>query len=456
VKILVALRRGETLPNIASFIKESVERGYELNFAFDSTYPLSQREHDYLNRILSAKAHRIMYVAGFIDKRIKNLMGCLVYCRDKVFEVHYLDRQISRTTEKNWISNIFRLLQWLPFRKSIISVCIVILRKWSSISMARNDTASTELYDLVRSYDMIVVAPGNMPNSVEDELILVARVLKVPSVAIATTLDNLNSKSTVCAIPDRYFVWNSFHKELLLNRHMIPKSKISITGSLFLDRFASQSRSGSSNYEKSTQFLSRSNSKNLDGKSRKVLYLGSSADICSNEAEVFRHFMKVNSQNLIMRKLQVVILPHPSNSTIWEQAEDLKPLLNPMVSLRLIEREEVDLAQLYNCAALVIGINTSALLEAAYLGVPTLALTSKKFSAQMNTSHFLTLIEHGLPAQEISTQVDFSEKNLTMLKEKTEWFVRDFFPNTTNAARAACSQIESLSTYFKARHRINP
>src|SRR5258705_6454699 len=132
-----------------------------------------------------------------------------------------------------------------------------------------------------------------------------------------------------------------------------------------------------------------------------VLYTGSSVFIARSEFEVpfVRRWMATlrNSGHPLLRDAAILVRPHPFNCDAWEHADfsEFGPVAvwpRQRYTPAAEESRNSFFDSLYHSAA-VVGIKTSALIEAAILGQPVLSLMKRDFArTQEGTLHFRYLL----------------------------------------------------------------
>jgi hypothetical protein len=240
-----------------------------------------------------------------------------------------------------------------------------------------------------------------MINSVEDTLLIRARINKVPSIVLALSLDNLNNKGTIIHVPDIYLAWNSHHKRLLRERHLIPENRIRTCGSPYFEMYA--------NLDEINTSASVSSLFPNAKPSRTILYLGSSANVISRE-DIFLSQLIENS-GILDRGYEIIIRPHPANSSIWKNWDLSGTIIFPKDS-QLLERDALTTREIMKNVEFCVGVNTSAFLDSIACGIPTFAMRNPNALFQKNASHFNFLLEAGLPIVNSFTEVLYNKKYL--------------------------------------------
>jgi hypothetical protein len=234
--------------------------------------------------------------------------------------------------------------------------------------------------------DVVVASPFILPFSPEIEYIKAADALGIPTVAVVLSWDNLTTKGTFHIIPDTTFVWNDALAEEATILHDIPHDKIFITGAPVFDFwFEVQPKMNFDSFAKKV---------GIGAHQPYVLYLCSSKYISGDETSFVRAFAAVLRENPHTAHLRVLVRPHPLNATIWDGFEDQNIAIWPKdpswVDTAAAKQDYCN--SLYHSSA-VIGLNTSAFLEAAILDKPCVTIITDQYrSKQTGLGHFQHLL----------------------------------------------------------------
>ena len=217
--------------------------------------------------------------------------------------------------------------------------------------------------------DVIVISPFVSGTTRGLPVYVWAKKHKTPVHMAMASWDNLENKNIVLPQPDKVFVWSKYHREKLHVSHGIPLSKIEITGSESLQSWLEMRDLDSSSTNESLR----------------ILYLCSSPFISSSkEILVIEKFLaKVECEILSGTYVEVRIRVHPQAPL--QPIEDLsKEYLQAKYSwVRFIDTgrvtadtndEALYFKENVDWATFCVGINTSALLEAACIGRPFVLL----------------------------------------------------------------------------------
>jgi hypothetical protein len=243
-----------------------------------------------------------------------------------------------------------------------------------------------------RSPDVVLVTPVVKYGSDEVEYLKSARRLGIPSASCVASWDNLTNKGLLKFAPERVFVWNEIQRREAIEWHGIPPERVMATGAQRFDKWFEQRPSRSREQLMGTT--------GLDPDEPYVLYVCSSPFVVNeadDEVQFVIRLLEVlrASPDDRLRRLGVMVRPHPSGRQ-WKHA-DLSSFGNAVVwpprPIAPVTSEAV--ADFYDSLAhssAVVGINTTAMIEAAIVGKSVLTVLEPRF-AQESTLHFHHLLE---------------------------------------------------------------
>jgi hypothetical protein len=247
-----------------------------------------------------------------------------------------------------------------------------------------------------------------------------AKALGVKTALCVHSWDNLTNKGIIQIEPDLVIVWNNYQKDEAIKLHGIPSSKVAVTGAQCYDKwFDTQPSTTKEEFCRKVGLLP---DKPI------LLYLCSSPFIASS-IEV--NFVKNWVGNIrqcrypLLRDAGILIRPHPQNTAPWEEA-DFSEFENvsvwPRRNINPInkERQAEFFDSIYHSVA-VVGINTSALIEAGIVGKPVHTILTPEFSdTQEGTLHFHYLSQGGLLKLSSSLEEHLQQLNDCITRESEE------------------------------------
>ena len=206
--------------------------------------------------------------------------------------------------------------------------------------------------------------------------------------------DHLSSKALLRSIPDRVLLWNETQKREAVQWHGVPEERISVTGAQcydqWFDRVPSRDRA------------SFCRSVGLPVERPILLYVCSVMTPNPHESRFVRRWIEElrRSPDPCLRDAGILVRPHPERMDEWEGVS-LESFGNAVLYGRnpVSPDAQADyFDSLYHSHA-VVGLVTSAFLEAAIVGRPVHSLLLPEFELyQEGVQHFryLTEVEGGL------------------------------------------------------------
>jgi hypothetical protein len=300
--------------------------------------------------------------------------------------------------------------------------------------------------------DLTIITPlvGVVASSQLD-LLRSVRARGIPAAVCVWSWEHLSSKAIIRDVPDRLFVWNDVQKREALDMHGVPPERVVVTGAQCFDRwFDRQPLRGRAEFARRV---------GLPDDRPFVLWVCSALFPGSpSEAEFVMQWAAHlrASRHSSLRDAAILIRPHPSRAREWD---DVNWRSVPGVAFwggnPVDDESRADyFDSLYHSAA-VVGLNTSAFIEAGIADRPVLAILPPEFSAsQEGTLHFRYLIDGGLLTT--SRSLDEHETQLAAMLEhgaeavlkRQRDFVRAFVrPHglDVSATRVMADAIEGLA-----------
>lgn len=261
---------------------------------------------------------------------------------------------------------------------------------WVFAQAARRLPADRATARLVAATDpaVVVITPLLEPGSRQAEYVCAARSRAVPSVMALASWDNLTTKGTLHVVPDVVAVWNEAHVREAVELHGLHPDQLRTTGSPPYDTWfapAGPPRAGARR------------ELGLDPDRPYVLYVGSSPFIAPQEGAFVCEWLRALRVHERLRQVPVVVRPHPDNPITGVAGDRHLHLMAPDDPLGTAARERYQ--DIVRHSAVVVGINTSALVEAAVAGRPVRSVTVERYAAtQAAMPHFRHLLpERGGP-----------------------------------------------------------
>jgi hypothetical protein len=244
--------------------------------------------------------------------------------------------------------------------------------------------------------DVVLVTPLIDLGSYQHDVVTAARQLGIPTAVCVGSWDHLSSKALIRELPDELFVWNATQKHEAVTMHAVPPERIRVTGAQCFDRWFDR--------QPTLDRAALCRKVGLDPSRPIVL------DVCSalfegspNEAEfVLRWIAAIrHSADPALRTAGILIRPHPKRSFEWDHV-DLSSFADAALWPRrgtapMDAPSQSDYFDSLFHSALVVGLNTSALIEAGIAGRAVHTILLPEFhDCQEGTLHFHYLLEGGL------------------------------------------------------------
>jgi hypothetical protein len=254
---------------------------------------------------------------------------------------------------------------------------------------------SSVLRDFVEDVkpDVVVGSPLVMLGARQNDLVVAARERGIPVVAAIASWDHLTTKGMLRKHAQRVVVWNEQQRREAVELHGIDPDSITVTGAQPFDRWFERAPS-----RDRSSFLREVG---LPDDHPFVLFAGSTMSIAEPEAEIefVRRWIEAlrSSEDPNVRELSVLVRPHPYGGTLWNTvklSESGDAVVWPRAGGNPVDEGfRADYFDSLHHAAAVVGINTSAMIEAAILDRPVLTVVDPAFAdTQAGTLHFRHLL----------------------------------------------------------------
>lgn len=391
-------------------IEGLLERGHEVLLAFQR----SDLRAESLDVFADAELQPV--VVGEAPERSDRFAGvafalraCVDYLRflDPAFaDAEYLrGRRRVRAVEAVPVVRVFGQRHTLPrpFARGLVRLFLTAERAVPS------DRAIEEFIERQRP-DVVLVSPLVTGASPQADYVKSALSLGIPVGLCVASWDNLTNKGLMRVRPDTVFVWNEAQREEAARFHNFPRERVVVTGAQPFDRWFG--RRPATTY---AEFCERAG---IRPDRPYAMFVGSTGNIAKADVEesFAREWIEAvrASADPLGRELGILVRPHPDRKGDWDTVDlsgldnvTLWPPTRPNSVAPDARTEYFD--SLYHAAA-VVGINTSAMVEASLIERPVLTIRAPQFEqAQRGTIHFQYLLpENGgflLVAQDLAEHV---------------------------------------------------
>lgn len=282
--------------------------------------------------------------------------------------------------------------------------------------------------------DVLLVSPLVDAASKQVDWIKAAQSCGIRTAVCIASWDNLTNKGLLRIEPDLVVVWNEAQKAEAREYHYIPDEKIATTGAQLFDRwFVTDVTRGRE------EFCTRVG---LPDTRPFLLFTGSSSFISESNAEVafVRKWIAAirSSGNPVLQSMNILVRPHPYNCHAWDPdpvADFPGVSVYPRHGYNAIDRgNRADFFDSIHHSAAIVGINTSAMIEAAIIGRPVFSMLADEFSGtQEGTIHFHHLLPENGGCVRLAATIDEHVRQLgdrladpEAARAETQRFVANF------------------------------
>ena len=308
--------------------------------------------------------------------------------------------------------------------------------------------------------DVVVLASLTYSRSQQLDLLKAARALGVPVAAAIMSWDHLSSKGLLHVAPDCVIVWNDVQRQEAVAMHGLPADRIVETGAQCYDDWFVRTPG------RDREAFCRAVGLNPERPFALWVHSALSPTPDPPEPVLVRRWIETlrNSDDTRLRELGILVRPHPERIKEWAGFS-----LNGLENVAFHGRNPIDadakhdyFDSLYFSSA-VIGLVTSAFLEAAIVGRPVLTFTLPEYrSHQEEMLHFryLMTVEGGL--LDAASSID---EHLTQLSaavaldgrrdQRNERFLRRFVRPAGLDRRATPAFVDALEALHKAGPRAD-
>ena len=301
--------------------------------------------------------------------------------------------------------------------------------------------------------DVALVTPLLGFSSAQTDLVKSARARGVPVGLPVYSWDNLTTRGMLHVMPDCLFLWNDIQADEAKRLHGVPDDRIVVTGAPRFDDFFL--------LRPSTSREAFCAALGLEPRRPILLYVGSSRWVIDHEQAYVKHWIEEVRRDPELKTASVIIRPHPSDTGDWKfldrHAEGV--VVTPSSS-STADQGLYD--SLFHSAA-VVGLNTSAALEAAIVGRPVLTiLASDVAEGQHGSLHFWLLTEARGGFVQVSDSLDVHRRQLVRAvqggadRPETRRFVERFLRPHGIELPAAPRMAEAIELFATAFARLSP
>jgi hypothetical protein len=238
--------------------------------------------------------------------------------------------------------------------------------------------------------DVVLVSPLVHQRFHQNEVVKAARELGIPTGFLVYSWDNLSNKGRVHVPPDRIFVWNDLQRQEAVELHGIDPGSVVVTGASRWDEFFAMHPT-----KDREQFCAKHG---FDPARPIIVYLGSTVGVCPNEPEVLDRWIDtIRAAPAPLGPANILFRRHPGMRKYAKIWADWVPKHEGVSASPNPHQADQSLYNELQHAAAVVGLNTSAQIEAAILGRPVYTFSAGALApGQTGSRHFYYLLkQHG-------------------------------------------------------------
>ncbi len=267
------------------------------------------------------------------------------------------------------------------------------VRRWIGVLTAceRAIPSYPEIQQFIagRQPDAVLVTPLVTDQSPQCDVIKSAQALGVPTALCVGSWDHLTTKGLIRVEPDLVGVWNEQQRTEAVTYHRTPAERIVVTGAQPFDKWFERQPTARE------AFCAKVG---LRADRPFVLFVGSTASISAPDAELHfvRRWIEALRREPALADVGILVRPHPYNVSRWRTAEFpefTNVAIYPRGANPVNEHDRQDyFDSLYHCEV-VVGVNTTAMIEAAIVGKTVHSVLADEFKdTQGGTLHFRYLL----------------------------------------------------------------
>jgi hypothetical protein len=368
-----------------SAVRLLVERGHNVDLVFDSLHkqPEGREALEGLGGLTwVGQTPRRDDVWTVVGKAIRAAVDYLRYLHPKFTEAHYL-----RNRMRDVLPPVFSFLgRWNSASADATRRAIA---PFLACERAIPSSPILEKFIHSRRPDAVLVSPLVTDRSTQVDVVKSAQALGVPVALCVASWDHLTTKGLMRVEPDLVSVWNQQQLAEAVEFHGAAREKIAVTGAQPFDRWFER---------QATDRVAFCRKVGLDPARPFILFVGSTASISAPEAEVafVRRWIEALRVLPALSRVGVLVRPHPYNAEHWRDI-NLTALAGVEVYPRsanpVNEADRQDYFDSLFHSEAVVGVNTTAMIEAAIVGRTVHAVLADEFQdTQGGTLHFQYLL----------------------------------------------------------------
>ncbi len=237
--------------------------------------------------------------------------------------------------------------------------------------------------------DLVLITPLLALGSSQLEVLRASKTLGLRTALCVASWDHLSSKAVLRHHPDRIFVWNETQRTEAMDLHGVPRERVVVTGAQCFDHWFD--RGSELSREAFCEKVGLRPERPFLVYACSALFPGS-----PSEAEfVYKWIERIRAATFPqLRSAGLLVRPHPTRMHLWNDI-DLTGFDNVSLwgSVPIDDESRSDYFESLHHSHAVVGLNTSAFLEAGIVGRPVHTILEPEFwDNQEGTLHFHYLL----------------------------------------------------------------
>jgi len=394
VRALFFMSHPGHLRNFESTLRELAARGHSVHVAFDREKEGLAGQHSLvealagdLESLTFGPAPRPEQGEGsaMAARQVRAMLDFLRYLEPRYGHAARLRERAAGEVPRP----VVRLLETVGNRAGV-------RRALAELERSAAPRSSATRFIVERSPDLVLVTPLLELGSPQLDYVRAANALGIPTCLCVASWDNLTNKGLLHDPPDLVTVWNEDQRREAAELHGVPAERITVVGAQAYDHWFGRKPSR-------TQ-AELADAARLPAGRPYILYVCSSPFLAPDEGEWVVRWARAlrASSHEAVREAGLLVRPHPLRPLEHGGLAEIEGLsVWPPDGRNPVDDEtRADYFDSIAHAAAVVGLNTSAMIEAAIAGRPVLTVVRPEFpDGQSGTLHFRYLLaETGGPA----------------------------------------------------------
>ena len=411
MKILFAALHNGYYRNLDSVVEDLARRGHEIHLGAerdDSAFG----GQPIIDRLTAAYAN---VTSGRVAVRDPDSLFLPAKIRFAIDYLRYLDPAYSSSStlslraRERTPTGMLRLsesplLAWSPMRR-------LVSHALDAADHAVPASPEIERFLDLQRPDLIVITPliGLVASS-QIDLLRSARRRGIATVVMVWSWDHLSSKAVIRDVPDALFVWNDVQKREAMRMHDVPEARIVVTGAQCYDRWFERLPARSR-----AEFARHAG---LPDDRPFVLWTCSALlPGTPPEPGIFLRWAAQlrRSHDPQVRNVPILLRPHPSRRTDWA-GDEWRAIENVTFfgDAPVDDHAREDYFESLYYSSAVVGITTSAFLEAAVVGRPVMSFYAEDLVPEHEASlHFQYLVDAERGLLTMASDLEEHERQLS-------------------------------------------